>query len=281
MGWLKKAIKTVTHGVTETATTVVKVSTGAVVDAAKLAIETAIAPTKVAVNLAQGDIDAVKNTIKDLVTKTEDIVSATAAISSTPYLFVAEITRDIGGVGGIIIRAGINNKLVEINLVPYLVRTIGNLEGKSPEEIAKAIATAPIQIILSAYIQAAYDTFKPVANEIPKSIKKLLRGYYDDNILNNAKYIVSTFGFTLPEAINGLQVFMGNHAHAVTVGSVIVFSVEPDNSDEAIFWWAHEIQHVVQYNRLGIDGFSEKYVNDYKTIEAEADAKANEVIKSL
>lgn len=278
MGWFEDARDAVTGGVT----TVIKVATGAVVDAAKLAVDVAVvAPTKVLVSLSQGDIDSVKNTVKELVEKTGDVASATAVIASTPYLFVAEVTRDIGGVGGQIIRAGINQKLVEINILPYFVKKIGGLDASSPEDIAKAIATAPIEMILASYIQAAFDTLEPASTEIPKSIKKLLKEHFDDNVLNNAKYIVSTFGLTLPEAINGLQVFMGNHAHAVTVGNVIVFSKEPDNSDAAIHWWAHELQHVAQYNKFGIDGFSNKYVNNYNEIEAEADAKAKEVIDAL
>lgn len=249
--------------------------------AAQATIQVAVAPTVLLVHLAQGDTKAIEDSIKNLVSEVSNVATATAKVASTPYFIAADITRDIDGDGVKIIRAAIAGQLVTINIVPILLEKLAKADAQTPEEIAQAIANAPIEILLAAHLQGAQNVLEPAAKPIPKSIKKLLKDYYDGATLEKAKYLVSAAGFTLPEAINGTQAFMGNHAFAVTVGNIIIFSVEPDNSDTAILWWAHELQHVAQYEKWGIDGFAEKYVRNFPEVEKEADDKAAEVIKEL
>jgi Domain of unknown function (DUF4157) len=290
MGWLTnglknlgvggdviKVVEAVDNGVGEAA----KAAQDIGVHAAEATVKAAIAPTTVAIALTKGDLKAVEDTISNLVRETADTATATAKLASTPYFVAADITRDVGGDGIKLIRGGINGRLVEINVVPIILRKLGRLDAKTPEEIAKTIATAPLEILLAAHLQAALDILEPAAKVIPKSIKKLLRDHFDGSLLDKAKYHVSSVGFTLPEAINGTMVFMGEHAFAVTVGNVIIFSLEPDNSDSAVRWWAHELCHVVQYERWGVDGFAERYVKNFAEIEQEAESKADEVIKAL
>lgn len=290
MGWLTdclkkagvggdviKVVEAVDNGVGDAANT----AQDLVVGAAQATVKAAMAPTTIAIALSQGDLKAVEANIAALVQETADVATATAKLGSTPYFVAADITRDVRGDGIKLIRGGINGKLVEINIVPIILQKLARLDANTPEEIAEAIATAPFDILLAAHLQAAHDVLEPAARSIPKSIKKLLRDHFDAALLEKAKYIVSSIGFTLPEAINGTRAFMGDHAFAVTIDNVIVFSIEPDNSDTAIRWWAHEICHVTQYEKWGIDGFSNRYINSFAEIEEEAEAKAEEVIKAL
>lgn len=272
-----KAVEAVDNGVGEAA----RAAQDAVVQAAEVTVKAAIAPTTVVIALAAGDVKAIETTVADLVKDTADAATATAKLASTPYFVAADVTRDVGGDGVKILRGGIAGKLVEINIVPVVLRKLARLDAATPEEVAQAVATAPFEVLLASYLEAAHSVLEPAARPIPKLIKKLLRDYYEASTLENARYLVSSVGFTLPEAINGTRVFMGDHAFAVTVGSVIVFSLEPDNSDSAVRWWAHELAHVAQYEKWGIDGFAERYVKNFSEIETEAEKKAEEVVTGL
>jgi Domain of unknown function (DUF4157) len=249
--------------------------------ATEASAKAATAPTDFALALINGDAKAAEAVVSGLVRTTSETATAIAQLGSFPYFLAADITRDIGGDGIKIFRGGINGKLVEINIVPFILQKLARLDAQTPEEIAAAILTAPIEVILAAYLQAALDTLEPSASQIPKSIKRLLEPHYQASVLNEAKYIVSSFGLTLPEAINGTRVFMGDHAFAVTVGHLIIFSREPNMSDSDIHWWAHELEHVAQYQQWGIDGFASRYVNNFNEVEAAAEAKAKEVDDAL
>jgi outer membrane protein assembly factor BamB len=62
---------------------------------------------------------------------------------------------------------------------------------------------------------------------------------------------------------------------AMSGGNLI--RLEPDGSKQAMHWWAHELQHIVQYNKLGVDGFASEYIKNYKSLETEAEAKADSI----
>lgn len=244
---------------------------------ANVAFTSITAPTTVTWALITGNPKAAEDTAKSLVKSTIDAVGAAAEIASTPYYFAADVTRDMDGDGIKIVRGAIAGKLVEINIVPALLAQVGQEHLTDPQAIADAVKTAPLAAILAANLQGAHSVLEPAAHELPKLLRSFLKNHYRDETLDHAKYIVSQFGLTLPEVINGSQAFMGNHAFAVTVGNVIVFSTEPGVSDESLHWWAHEVAHVEQYADLGFDGFARKYVEDYKSIEDAAEAKANTV----
>lgn len=59
---------------------------------------------------------------------------------------------------------------------------------------------------------------------------------------------------------------------AVTLGSVIVFKTQGASKNRSLF--AHELQHVDQFRKLGIGGFARRYAEDPGSIEAEARATA-------
>lgn len=58
-------------------------------------------------------------------------------------------------------------------------------------------------------------------------------------------------------------------APAITLGHVIVFAERDDAlTDPAL--WVHELKHVMQFAKWGIDGFAARYVEDYAAVEHEA-----------
>jgi hypothetical protein len=66
--------------------------------------------------------------------------------------------------------------------------------------------------------------------------------------------------------------------NAVTVGHVTVFVRDPGND---YHWWAHEMQHQVQYHQWGIDQFALKYITSCHAVEADAENKAQQVMPVL
>jgi hypothetical protein len=42
--------------------------------------------------------------------------------------------------------------------------------------------------------------------------------------------------------------------------------------------WAHELTHVMQFERWGVDGFADQYVRDSATVEQEAIDNANRFV---
>lgn len=248
---------------------------------AAAAVKAQMLPTIIAMAALKNDPNAVRDAVAELVRYSSDSASAVAFAVSTPYFLAADLTKNAGGDGATLLRGAIAGKLVEINILPALLKQIGRLDAKTPEEVADAVKNAPLGAVLCAFLQAAYDTLEPVAKPMPALVKAVLRDFYDKELLSKVKYVIAPLGLTLPEVINGYQVFMGNHAHAVAVGNVIAFSVEPDASDQSVFWWAHEVCHAEQYAKLGFDGFAAKYVEDYQALEKEADDRAAKVQNAL
>jgi hypothetical protein len=75
-------------------------------------------------------------------------------------------------------------------------------------------------------------------------------------------------------------VILGNHqAVAITLDNVIVFADGRYVADLEL--WAHELTHVEQYSRMGIDGFASRYVQAHWTLENEATDRANAVQLAL
>jgi hypothetical protein len=73
------------------------------------------------------------------------------------------------------------------------------------------------------------------------------------------------------------HLLLGNGAvAAVTLGDVILFRDAYLAEDPVL--WAHELTHVEQYQRLGVETFTAQYLQQAWVLEQEAITKAN-VIK--
>jgi len=145
------------------------------------------------------------------------------------------------------------------------------LQGKNP----LIVLTAP----LAAAIRTAKAQYEPEAKPIPESVRARVKPYYPAKVLDKARYTVGDLRITLPEIINtGNRVFLQGD-HAVCVDNVIVFSTDPGDD---IAWWAHELEHVAQYDDLGIDTFAYKYAKDLgEKLEADARKKRDRVVWRL
>jgi len=140
------------------------------------------------------------------------------------------------------------------------------LRGQNPLQVT----AAP----LAGAIRAAREKHLARAKPIPQDVKQELNGFFSTAILNRAKYTVGKVDITLPNFIGNGAKFMGND-YAVVVDDIIVFNDTPPSFSESPFWWTHEVAHIDQYHRWGVESFAFRYIRDLgSSIEAEADQRA-------
>lgn len=234
-------------------------------------VQVVTAPTQILVDAVTGKpVDVIVKHINEVVV---DAVTAATAAANVPNFFVVDLVKVVAGEDAArVVMAAVASNVVQTSLPDILVKYLNKPDIK-PEDIA----TLPIDVLLAALLQSASDQLAAVAKPVPDLIKLVLKSYFASDILEGAKYVVGKVGINLPEAINGIQSFMGNKSHAVTVPGVIVFSVEPEQSKQSLHWWAHELQHIAQYGKLGVAGFASEYVRNYQGLEEEAEQKANSI----
>jgi hypothetical protein len=244
----------------------------AVKGAAEATVKVAVAGPKAVIDLASGK--SVTATAKEFGATIGDAASAVAEAANTPNFFVINLAKEIGGdtAAGIAMVA-VGGQVIQ-NSLPAILATYLNKPNLKPEDIL----TLPIDVILAALLSSAADQLRPKAKPVPLVVKLVLKPYFPAGVIEGARYAIGKVGITLPEAINGMQTFMGEKEHAVTVPGIIVFSQEPDGSEQSIRWWAHELQHIVQYNALGVNGFASEYIKNSNELEGEANAKAASVV---
>lgn len=134
---------------------------------------------------------------------------------------------------------------------------------------------------LSAALTQAYTTHIDKALPLPPEVKTFLRGIIPDAFIERARYVVSNDSATLPGILNqGNRAYMAQD-NAVSIDNLIIFSREPTfKSGTDARWWAHELGHHMQYQRLGgIDAFARKYVLDFQGMENEAESYGTQALK--
>ena len=109
--------------------------------------------------------------------------------------------------------------------------------------------------------QAIADGVRP----IPAGIYRALLGYFPSALLRTCRFsAVGSHALAMPALA-----FSYGDATAITVGDVILFKNERVAEND-LKVWAHELTHVMQYQRWGIDGFAQHYVRDSNAVEQEA-----------
>lgn len=140
-----------------------------------------------------------------------------------------------------------------------------------------------VGIPLGAALHQAKAYYEPKAKPLPEKVLVLLGQTFDKSHLAKVRYIVDSDGGTIAGLINGIKDQMGDlhdGNHAVAIDNIIVFAKEPRGKDD-LFFWAHEVQHTVQYAQLGIDGFAAEYTKDYKSLEEDADRVATLAVENV
>jgi hypothetical protein len=129
------------------------------------------------------------------------------------------------------------------------------------------VAAAP----LAAALRAGERQYLPDSKPIPSEIATHFRNKYPNEVLDNARYAVGTISISAPDIINAVQKTVFDADNAVTVGHITIFVKDPAGD---LHWWAHELQHQVQYDQWGFDEFAFQYMTACQKVESEAEDKA-------
>ncbi len=151
----------------------------------------------------------------------------------------------------------------------------------SPDTLKAVVETGDLMVLvagpLAAAIHQAIEKYKGTASRFLSLSTSFLSTTFPGKHLSKVRYVVDKDITSLPGIINRLK-HESSGNHAVAIGQIIVFAQEPDADD--IFFWAHEIQHTVQYARMGVEKFAAEYIKDYKSLENEADQVAQAAVPS-
>ncbi|BAN47252.1 DUF4157 domain-containing protein [Metapseudomonas resinovorans] len=111
---------------------------------------------------------------------------------------------------------------------------------------------------------------------IPLHIRAQLEPYYDLRVLDTVRYKVGIDG-----ELNAANTLMQNpDVEAVTLVDVIVFR-NPQDAQDNVALWAHELKHVQQYLDWGVQDFALRYTRDFNAVEAPAYKIQVEVARAL
>lgn len=109
----------------------------------------------------------------------------------------------------------------------------------------------------------------------PETVRRTLAAYFPTINLAAVGWTLTARRLQLGSELTGWYATEG----AVTLHDVVVFS---DRRTAANLWlWAHELTHVEQYLRLGLDGFAARYAADWRSLEREATDNAFRITADL
>lgn len=133
--------------------------------------------------------------------------------------------------------------------------------------------TGPVlaQAIRHAETQASRAGAKP----IPAPMIEILTPYFDAELLESVQWTIGAGRIDLGTFLTEQYMDEG----AVALNRQVVFSSE--RLTENVWIWAHELAHVEQYRRKGVNGFAAAYIADWQAVEREATNRANQVTAAI
>lgn len=141
--------------------------------------------------------------------------------------------------------------------------------GRSSRETLRRVSPHVAYPPLAAAVRASRRHARTGRLEdVPASVRAELKPYFDDDLLDAVRWSLAGRGLDLGSLLAGWYYEEG----AVTLYDTVVFS---DREVTRNLWlWAHELAHIEQYRRMGIDGFAYAYVTNWRVIEGEANGRA-------
>lgn len=99
---------------------------------------------------------------------------------------------------------------------------------------------------------------------MPAPVREALTGFVDDDSLERVRYRIGGGSAASLQT----YAFLNPRTRAVALDGVIVFR-DGENAAKPRYW-VHEIVHLEQIRRWGLDGFARRYLADATAVEAEA-----------
>lgn len=130
---------------------------------------------------------------------------------------------------------------------------------------------------LTIVIRQGRDRAYPHGQAVPAAIRHTLAPFFSRAVLQKVRYSTAWRDVTAQATL--YSVLLGAGAHAVTLIDVIIFRDAQQAADPLL--WAHELTHIEQYDRLGVDAFARQYLEQAWVLEDEALARADTIKKQL
>ncbi|CAI8812760.1 DUF4157 domain-containing protein [Pseudomonas sp. IT-P12] len=144
---------------------------------------------------------------------------------------------------------------------------LGKIAGV-PEGIYQVAAPALALWLTQSRTEAVNAGVQPM----PPAVREQLLRWYDAPVLDAVRYRISDNG-----QFNAANAMLQNpDIGAVTLIDVIIFRA-PRDAEQNIALWAHELKHVQQYQTWGVEGFAQRYTQDFNAVEEPAYAVQIEV----
>jgi hypothetical protein len=235
-------------------------------------VRAATAPAVAVVKIATGKpvVPALKSAVAAQANALGQAATDSSAITQQIENVKVTVAGKIAGnVGQTVMRIAIGPERYEQAFAATAV-----IEGTEVLQGARAsdLVAAP----LAAALREAQAQFSASALPLPDAVKQALSQFYAPAQLANARYALSTISISVPDLITGAEKTFGDNPYfAVTVGNIMVFSRNPANN---YHWWAHELQHTVQYSNWGIDHFAYEYVTSCHAVEEDAENHAQAAV---
>lgn len=144
------------------------------------------------------------------------------------------------------------------------------LPAKAQPRIAPQLMDYAAEGLASLIDEARRQAISDGVFPVPSGIYRTLLGFFPADLLQKARFAA--------EGVRTLDLpslaFSYGDAVAMTLGEVILFKSDRLAQTDAKLW-AHEMTHVMQYQRWGIEGFAGRYVRDSAVVEREAVENAN------
>ncbi|WP_392887582.1 DUF4157 domain-containing protein [Pseudomonas migulae] len=145
---------------------------------------------------------------------------------------------------------------------------LGQVLGSVPDDIYQMAAPA----LASWLTQARTEAASAGVQSIPPHIREQLLRWYDPVVLDAARYKVSD-----NDQFSAATAMLRNpDVGAVTLIDIILFR-DAETAEQDIVLWAHELKHVQQFQEWGVEGFAQRYTQDFNAVEAPAYAIQAEV----
>jgi hypothetical protein len=150
---------------------------------------------------------------------------------------------------------------------------VGQILGSGmPTEITQVAGPALALWLSQSRAEAAISGTQP----IPDAIREQLLRWYPPSVLDAALYKVGDNG----ELTAASAMMQNPDIGAVTLVDIIVFRTA-EAAETNVALWAHELKHVQQYQEWGVNGFAQRYTQDFNAVEAPAYQVQTEVGRVL
>jgi hypothetical protein len=154
-------------------------------------------------------------------------------------------------------------------VIALLIAAPARAQFVLPPQLSDYAAGLLAQWIDNSRSEAVQQGVQPM----PLPVYRALRSYFPPGLLDSVRY---RGGSTTDDPLPFLAFTYGD-ATALTLGDVIMFR-DPAAAQHDLKLWAHELTHVLQYRRWGLQGFAARYVSDHAGVEREAYANADRFV---